>query len=68
MRRRVAGIDEAGRGPLAGPVVAAAVILRPGLRIEGIADSKALTPDERAALSVAIRRDALCCAVEFTES
>jgi len=56
MRRRVAGIDEAGRGPLAGPVVAAAVILRPGRPIDGIADSKALSPDDRAALSVLIRR------------
>ncbi len=51
MSRCVAGIDEAGRGPLAGPVVAAAVILRPGRRIAGIADSKALTAEERTALS-----------------
>ena len=47
--RRIAGIDEAGRGPLAGPVVAAAVILSRGRRIEGVADSKALTPQERTA-------------------
>lgn len=39
----VAGVDEAGRGPLAGPVVAAAVILDPSVPIEGVADSKALT-------------------------
>ena len=45
--RRIAGIDEAGRGPLAGPVVAAAVILRPRRRIEGVADSKSLSPEER---------------------
>jgi len=51
MRLRVAGIDEAGRGPLAGPVVAAAVILRPRSRIRGVADSKVLSPEKRAALS-----------------
>jgi ribonuclease HII len=43
-RRRVAGVDEAGRGPLAGPVVAAAVVLPEGFDPEGIADSKALSP------------------------
>ena len=53
-------MDEAGRGPLAGPVVAAAVILRPGRPIAGVADSKTLSPDVRAELSVVIRRDALC--------
>lgn len=42
--RRIAGLDEAGRGPLAGPVVAAAVLLRPDFDISGIHDSKALTP------------------------
>ena len=40
---RVAGVDEAGRGPLAGPVVAAAVILDPRRRIRGLADSKVLS-------------------------
>jgi ribonuclease HII len=60
MKRRVAGIDEVGRGPLAGPVVAAAVILRPGRRIRGVADSKTLSAEQRAALNVVIRRDALC--------
>jgi ribonuclease HII len=63
----VAGIDEAGRGPLAGPVVAAAVILRPGCRIEGIADSKVLSPEERSALSVIIRRDALCFGIGWAD-
>jgi ribonuclease HII len=63
----VAGIDEAGRGPLAGPVVAAAVILRPGRRIDGIADSKVLSPDERSRLSVAIRRDALCFGIGWAD-
>ena len=42
--RSVAGVDEAGRGPLAGPVVAAAVVLDPEDPIEGLADSKKLTP------------------------
>jgi ribonuclease HII len=45
--RRIAGVDEAGRGPLAGPVVAAAVILPPGLAIDGVDDSKKLSPDKR---------------------
>jgi ribonuclease HII len=63
----VAGIDEAGRGPLAGPVVAAAVILRPGRPIGGVADSKALSADQRAALSVIIRRDALCFGIGWAD-
>lgn len=67
MTRRVAGIDEAGRGPLAGPVVAAAVILRPGHPIEGLADSKALSPIERATLSEVIRRDALCFGIGWAD-
>ncbi len=46
----ICGIDEAGRGPLAGPVIAAAVILDPGRPIEGLADSKKLTPARREAL------------------
>jgi ribonuclease HII len=44
---RLAGVDEAGRGPLAGPVVAAAVVLAPGARIAGVDDSKRLPPEER---------------------
>jgi ribonuclease HII len=67
VRLRVAGIDEAGRGPLAGPVVAAAVILRPRRRIDGIADSKTLTADERAALSLCIRREALCYGIGWAD-
>ena len=53
-RGPVAGIDEAGRGPWAGPVVAAAVILDPGRIPDGLDDSKALTPDERETLYEAI--------------
>ncbi|RMG00094.1 MAG: ribonuclease HII, partial [Nitrospirae bacterium] len=49
-RAPLAGCDEAGRGPLAGPVVAAAVILPPGLYIEGLKDSKKLTPSKRLSL------------------
>jgi ribonuclease HII len=63
----VAGIDEAGRGPLAGPVVAAAVILRPGRPIHGVADSKTLSPEERTALSAVIRRDALCFGIGWAD-
>jgi ribonuclease HII len=63
----VAGIDEAGRGPLAGPVVAAAVILRPGRRIEGVADSKTLSAAERTTLSAVIRRDALCFGIGWAD-
>ena len=59
----VAGVDEAGRGPLAGPVVAAAVILDPARRIRGLADSKVLTPLRREALDEEIRAKALCVAV-----
>lgn len=51
---RVAGVDEAGRGPLAGPVVAAAVILRPGAPIPGAGDSKTLTRKRREELAGAI--------------
>jgi ribonuclease HII len=54
-----AGVDEAGRGPLAGPVVAAAVILDPADPIAGLDDSKKLTARRRAALEVEIRARAL---------
>ena len=53
--RRTAGVDEAGRGPLAGPVVAAAVILDPARPIPGLGDSKLLSPQRREALDVEIR-------------
>ena len=56
---RVAGCDEAGRGALAGPLVAAAVVLPPDCPIEGLADSKLLTPLRRAELAEQIREHAL---------
>jgi ribonuclease HII len=56
---RLAGVDEAGRGPLAGPVVAAAVVLPPGARIAGVDDSKRLPPEERQRLFAVIRERAL---------
>jgi ribonuclease HII len=59
----VCGIDEAGRGPLAGPVVAAAVILDPARPIPGLDDSKKLSENRRAALAVLIRERAGAWAV-----
>jgi ribonuclease HII len=59
----VAGVDEAGRGPLAGPVVAAAVILDDLNPIHGLNDSKKLTAKRREALFDEIRARALCCAI-----
>lgn len=59
----LAGVDEAGRGPLAGPVVAAAVILDDQQPIAGLADSKKLTARKREALFDEIRAKALCCCI-----
>lgn len=59
----VAGVDEAGRGPLAGPVVAAAVILDPRQPIAGLADSKRLTARRRERLFDEILARALCCSI-----
>ena len=59
----LAGVDEAGRGPLAGPVVAAAVILDDQNPIKGLADSKKLTARQRERLYDEIRAKALCCSV-----
>jgi ribonuclease HII len=60
---RVCGVDEAGRGPLAGPVVAAAVILDPARPIDGLADSKVLSAERREVLALVIRERSLACAV-----
>lgn len=65
--RLLAGVDEVGRGPLAGPVVAAAVILDPARPIAGLADSKALTEKRREALSIEIREKALAWALGRAE-
>ncbi len=59
----IAGVDEAGRGPLAGPVVAAAVILDDRQPIKGLADSKILTALRRDKLFDQIRAKALCCSI-----
>ena len=58
-----AGVDEAGRGPLAGPVFAAAVILDPGRRIRGLRDSKVLSAQRRDELAILIRERAIAWAI-----
>ena len=63
--RTVCGIDEAGRGPLAGPVFAAAVVLPEHADIPGLDDSKKLSPKKREALFDVIARTALACGVGF---
>lgn len=63
----VAGVDEAGRGPLAGPVCAAAVILDPRNRAPGIADSKQLSASRREELALAIEETAIAWAVAFVD-
>lgn len=64
----VAGIDEAGIGPWAGPVVAAVVILKEGARLRGLNDSKLLTPEKREDLFESIRRDALAYGVGVVDA
>ena len=64
----VAGLDEAGRGPLAGPVVAAAVVLGPGTRITGVDDSKRLTPEERESLYPVIHARAVAVGVGVVDA
>ncbi len=65
--RLVAGVDEVGRGPLAGPVVAAAVILDPDREITGLNDSKKLSVKYREALAIEIQEHALCWAIGRAE-
>lgn len=64
----IAGIDEAGRGPLAGPVVASAVILPPGCCIDGINDSKKLTPSKRESAYTYIKETALSIGLGIVDS
>ena len=61
----VCGVDEAGRGPLAGPVYAAAVILNPGRRVNGLADSKVLTAEKRQVLAGRIKERAVAWSVAW---
>jgi ribonuclease HII len=64
---RIAGVDEAGMSPLAGPVAAAAVILPPGMRIPEVDDSKRLDVEQRNRLAPIIRQKAIAWAVAFAE-
>ena len=64
----VAGVDEAGRGPLAGPVVAAAVILDARRPIDGLADSKALKPARREQLAIEIRARSLAWGLGWADA
>lgn len=66
--QRIAGVDEAGRGPLAGPVLVAAVILDPARPIVGLADSKTLSSTRREALFEIIRERALAYCIESVEA
>ncbi len=62
-RQQVVGVDEAGRGPLAGPVVAAAVVLPPRYALNGMGDSKQLTRKKRERLDRMIKQQAVCWAI-----
>ena len=62
----VCGVDEAGRGPLAGPVYAAAVILDPTRRVNGLADSKVLDPERREVLAARIKERAIAWSIAFS--
>ena len=64
---RIAGVDEAGRGPLAGPVVAAAVVIAPDRRVRGMADSKVLPPERREELFALIHERAVAVGVGIVD-
>src|SRR3990167_9890868 len=66
--RFIAGIDEAGRGPLAGPVVASAVILPQNISIDGVDDSKKLSPEKREILFEIIKEKALSVGIGIISS
>jgi ribonuclease HII len=65
---RIAGVDEVGRGPMFGPVVAAAVILPKGCRLRGLNDSKQLTERQRSEFDVVIRREAVAWSVAAVDA
>src|SRR3954468_1304830 len=65
--QHIAGVDEVGIGPLAGPVVAAAVMFPPGVEIEGVDDSKALDEEVRNRLDIEIRGKATACSIGVVE-
>lgn len=67
-KKLICGVDEAGRGPLAGPVCAAAVIMPEGLIIEGVNDSKKLTSKKREKLFDIIKNEAICYSVAFASA
>ena len=67
LQEHIAGVDEAGRGPLAGPVIAAAVILDESKPIAGLADSKILSAGRREELAILIRGQARCWALGRAE-
>ncbi len=66
-RHMLAGVDEAGRGPLAGPVVAAAVVVDPARPLDGVADSKTLQPKRREELARRIRQEARCWSIAWAD-
>jgi ribonuclease HII len=66
--QRIAGIDEVGRGPMFGPVVAAAVILKTGWRLQGLTDSKQLTEKQRNEFAAAIRVEAVGWAIAAVDA
>ena len=66
--QRIAGLDEAGRGPMFGPVVAAAVILKKGWRLQGLTDSKQLTEKQRNEFDAAIRAEAMAWAIAAVDA